>query len=71
MKHLLIIMSFLAMGVTTITACSNEQPYTTVQHSRQFDCHKKPSPLYEECVEQSSEPYKDYKNSREDLLKKE
>lgn len=71
MKYLLSVMFCLAMALATITACSNEQLYTAVQKNRQFSCHKEQQPLYEECIEQSSESYKDYKKSREDLLKKE
>ncbi|MEH6558685.1 MAG: hypothetical protein V7708_12860 [Oceanicoccus sp.] len=71
MKRLPVLVAFFGIVIAAVTACSNEQIYTAVQQNQQVSCQKEQQPIYEECIEQSSEPYEDYKKSRDDLLETE
>jgi hypothetical protein len=52
-----------------LPACSNRQVYETIQQNRQLECQKLPGTRYEECMEQYSEPYDEYKRDRDELTK--
>lgn len=55
-------------ALLAIQSCTQQEIYTAIQQNRQIDCQRKQQPLYEECMEQSSEPYEDYRRAREELL---
>lgn len=55
--------------VLALPACSNRQVYEAIQQNRQLECQKLPGTRYEECMEQFSEPYDEYKRDRGELMK--
>ena len=61
----------LVLCVLALPACSNRQVYDAIQKNRQLECQKLPGTQYEECMQQFSEPYDEYKRQRDELTKEE
>ena len=59
----------LLVCVLVLAACSNRQVYDAIQKNRQLECQKLPGSRYEECMEQVSEPYDEYRRDRDELIK--
>ncbi|MEE4144950.1 MAG: hypothetical protein V2I26_09130 [Halieaceae bacterium] len=61
----------LALCILALPACSNRQVYDAIQQNRQLECQKLPGTQYDECMQQFSEPYDEYRRQRDELIKEE
>lgn len=52
----------------TLSACSNQAIYNTLQQNQRNACLKEPPVLYEECMERASQSYQDYRRERDEML---
>lgn len=53
----------------SLSACSNKQIYDSTQYNNERECYKRPESQIEQCLQQNSQSYEDYKRER-DALKK-
>ena len=58
---------FLPLAVLSLSACSNQQLYDTVQHNNEIECSKLPQAQYEECMAEIDQPYDEYERERQVL----
>ena len=64
-KPLYITITLLAI---TLTACTKQAWYQGAQSAKEAHCLKEPVSEYEDCMQQSSETYEEYKKNREALI---
>lgn len=55
------------VALANLGACSNQQVYEAVQRNQRLECQKIPLPQQDECMEQNSESYEEYRRNREAL----
>jgi hypothetical protein len=66
-------LSLISLCILFLTvACTNQTAYRIVQDNVQNEeCHNLPTPsAYDECIAKRSKPYGDYKENRQEVLKK-
>lgn len=69
MRNVFIISSVLA--TVFLQGCTNQATYTAIQRGEQIECEKKPVPVQQDCMQQISQSYEDYKRERDELLEAE
>lgn len=58
----------LAFLLSFIAACTNKAIYQSVQHNEQLKCQKAPPQEYQGCMDQHSQSYQSYKQSRDEIM---
>ncbi|OZG72135.1 hypothetical protein BTA51_17410 [Hahella sp. CCB-MM4] len=56
------------LPISILAGCSNQGMYDSIRYSNQVECRKLPQPQYEECMQQNSMEYDDYRREREKVL---
>ncbi len=51
-----------------LPGCSNQGMYESIRYSNRMECGKLPQPQYEECMQQNSMDYDEYRREREKVL---
>lgn len=54
----------LACALAGIAGCSSQGVYNDIQANNRQACQTVPPPQYEECIERSSKPYREYERER-------
>lgn len=63
MKTILLVTIFLIL-----VGCSNRGIYEGIQTSNRFECSKRPSSQYDECMVNASKTYNEYERERKEAI---
>lgn len=58
----------LVFVLSAMAGCSTQGVYNDIQESNRQACQKVPPPQYDECIERSSKPYRDYERERDAVI---
>ncbi len=61
----------LLLVVMALSACTNQQIYSSIQNDQQLKCQQLPPSQYDECMADAGISYEQYKKEREEVLDQE